>query len=206
MPLLGKKRDQNSPTTNDQIQDRGAVPSSNPNLARTTGGNTLPGQNPYQSASGGDNMNVGTNQLGPGRTSASGAGGAQGIPPTDMLNANQGSGGGGGSHAFTGRVEHAVGSMIGSNALKAKGMQKQQEANSINLQGQELAEAERLEREALMRRERAVAHGAHPDNKHLGSNPNASALQDYGTGQEQGGRGVGGYNQGTGGYGRQSGQ
>lgn len=33
------------------------------------------------------------------------------------------------------------------------------EALAYKVQGSELAEAERLEREALMRRERAVAHG-----------------------------------------------
>ena len=56
------------------------------------------------------------------------------------------------------------------------------------MQSQELGEAERLEREALMRRQRAVAHGmwihvsirgfviligysgAHPDHRHLGGN------------------------------------
>lgn len=33
------------------------------------------------------------------------------------------------------------------------------EANALKTQSSELAEAERLEREALLRRERAVAHG-----------------------------------------------
>ena len=42
----------------------------------------------------------------------------------------------------------------------------------------ELAEAERLEREAMLRRERAVAHGAHPDNRHLGGQPGAGALNE----------------------------
>ena len=60
---------------------------------------------------------------------------------------------------LTGKVESALGSLVGSTALKEKGAQKEQEANTIKLQGRELAEAERLEAEALMRRERAVAHG-----------------------------------------------
>ena len=34
------------------------------------------------------------------------------------------------------------------------------EANAYKAQSSELAEAERLEREAMLRRERAVAHGA----------------------------------------------
>lgn len=60
---------------------------------------------------------------------------------------------------MTGKVESAIGSMVGSNALKAKGLQKEQESNAVKLQTSELAEAERLEREAMMRRERAVGHG-----------------------------------------------
>ena len=60
---------------------------------------------------------------------------------------------------MTGKAESALGSALGSNALKAKGMEKEREANALNLQSSELAEAERLEREAVMRRERAVGHG-----------------------------------------------
>ncbi|KAF8887549.1 hypothetical protein BD779DRAFT_1396983, partial [Infundibulicybe gibba] len=92
----------------------------------------------------------------------------QTLPPTGTLN-NQNQSRGGAGHSLTGKVEQAVGSMVGSSALRAKGLQKEQEANSIKVQGQELAEAERLEREAMTRRERAVGHGAHPDNKHLGA-------------------------------------
>jgi hypothetical protein len=33
---------------------------------------------------------------------------------------------GSGQHAMTGKVEHAVGSLIGSKSLKAKGIQKEQ--------------------------------------------------------------------------------
>jgi len=92
------------------------------------------------------------------------AGNQSNIPPSSHLNASQG----GVGHASTGKVEKALGSIVGSNALKAKGMQKEMEANALKTQSSELAEAERLEREALLRRERAVAHGAHPDNRHLG--------------------------------------
>jgi len=56
--------------------------------------------------------------------------------------------------------------------VKAKVMQKEMEAKALKSQSNELAEAERLEQEALARRERAVAHGAHPDNRHLGGIPN----------------------------------
>ena len=54
----------------------------------------------------------------------------------------------------TGKVESAIGSLVGSNTLKAKGLEKEREANLANLRGAELAEADRLEREAMMRRQR----------------------------------------------------
>src|SRR5271168_2924176 len=76
-----------------------------------------------------------------------------------------------------GKVESAIGFLIGSDSLKAKGQQKERyviyrkqffsstdafwifsQANSLKFQGLEIAEAERLEQEALMRRERAVNH------------------------------------------------
>ncbi|KAF9530211.1 hypothetical protein CPB83DRAFT_188894 [Crepidotus variabilis] len=114
-----------------------------------------------------------------GYSTASGPGGAI-IPPTSDLNHRQhnpnthGAGtnapsGGGTGTRLTGKVESALGSALGSSALKAKGMEKEREANAVKLQSQELAEAERLEKEALLRRERAVGHGAHPANSALGA-------------------------------------
>ncbi|KAJ3987885.1 hypothetical protein F5890DRAFT_1471959 [Lentinula detonsa] len=93
------------------------------------------------------------------------------IPPSSHLNASGGTG-----HSTTGKVEKAIGSAVGSNALKAKGMQKELEANALKTQSSELAEAERLEKEALLRRERAVAHGAHPDNRHLGGSDSQNTM------------------------------
>ena len=61
---------------------------------------------------------------------------------------------------LTGKVESALGSMVGSSTLKAKGLEKEREANSANMQALELAEAERLEREAMMRRQKVLGHGA----------------------------------------------
>ncbi|KAJ7449126.1 hypothetical protein B0H11DRAFT_2055512 [Mycena galericulata] len=117
-----------------------------------------------------DQQQYGAGGVGAGAGAGAGAGGAA-IPPTGAINTQQqGRSGGGG--AMTGKIEHAVGSMVGSNALKAKGLQKEQEAQGLKVQSTELAEAERLEREAGLRRERAVAHGAHPDNRHIGgTNP-----------------------------------
>ncbi|KAJ7734547.1 hypothetical protein DFH07DRAFT_1065229 [Mycena maculata] len=103
----------------------------------------------------------------PGQQYTGGPAGGAAIPPTGSINNQQQNSSGGGG-AMTGKIEHAVGSLVGSNALKAKGLPKEQEAQGLKVQSTELAEAERLEREAGLRRERAVAHGAHPDNKHLG--------------------------------------
>ncbi|KAF9500695.1 hypothetical protein BDN71DRAFT_1037628 [Pleurotus eryngii] len=95
--------------------------------------------------------------------------GSSNIPPANVLSHghNERHQDGAGKR-ISGKVEHAVGSAIGSSALKAKGLQKEQEANSMKLQSQELAEAERLEAEARTRRERAVAHGASPEHQYLG--------------------------------------
>ncbi|VDB88800.1 unnamed protein product [Peniophora sp. CBMAI 1063] len=89
---------------------------------------------------------------------------------------------GGGAKAATGKAERAIGGVIGSSALKNRGLEKEQEANAFKAQSAELAEAERLEREAMLRRERAVAHGAHPENRHLGGHPGAGQI-----GGQQGG-------------------
>ncbi|KAH9948655.1 hypothetical protein B0H21DRAFT_707598 [Amylocystis lapponica] len=86
-------------------------------------------------------------------------------PPSHVTNGQHG---GGGGRRSEGKTDHPVGLLVGSQALKNKGIQKEQEAGAIQAQGSEIEEAERLEQEALVRREHAVAHGAHPDNKHLG--------------------------------------
>jgi len=164
----------NDPTMNKPLPGQGQR---DPRFAQqNTGQQGFQGQDP---------LNHPNSSTGP----SAGDGGA--IPPASSINHNQDHGGG---HSTMGKVESAIGSMVGSNALKAKGMQKQQEANSIHLQSQELAEAERLEREALMRRERAVAHGAHPQNKHLGGDANAAVLQP-GTGGDMSGAGARGFDQ-----------
>lgn len=95
------------------------------------------------------------------------------IPPAEVLSRQSGHGNSGsGSGRMTGKVEAAIGSAIGSHSLKAKGLQKQQEADALNRQTAELSEAERLENEARIRRERAVAHGAHPQNLNQGAGLN----------------------------------
>ncbi|KAH9948656.1 hypothetical protein B0H21DRAFT_820784 [Amylocystis lapponica] len=105
----------------------------------------------------------------------------QGIQPAShVTNGQHGSGGGGGGgRRLEGKMEYAVGSLVGSQALKNKGVQKEQEAGAIQAQSSEIAEAERLEQEALVRREHAVAHGAHPNNKHLGGRQAAQENTGY---------------------------
>ncbi|KIJ49732.1 hypothetical protein M422DRAFT_777205 [Sphaerobolus stellatus SS14] len=70
--------------------------------------------------------------------------------------------------AFIGKLEHAAGTILCSSSLKAKGIQKEREAQALKVQAAELSAAERLEQEARMRRERAVAHGADPLILHQG--------------------------------------
>ncbi|EIW55084.1 uncharacterized protein TRAVEDRAFT_22867 [Trametes versicolor FP-101664 SS1] len=118
------------------------------------------------------------------QTSAPGTGPSAPVPPASHINADPAHrGGGGGASRLAGKAERAAGAMVGSQALKEKGYQKEQEAGVFKMQSAEIAEAERLEKEALMRRERAVAHGAHPDNRHLGGMQNANTLSDVTGGQ-----------------------
>ncbi|TFK81759.1 hypothetical protein K466DRAFT_327594 [Polyporus arcularius HHB13444] len=119
------------------------------------------------------------------------------VPPATHINSDNRSGSGAGRLA--GKAERGLGTLVGSQALKEKGMQKEQEAGAFKQQSAEIAEAERLEKEALLRRERAVAHGAHPDNRQLGGLQNANTLSDvHGVGNV-GGAG-GGYGAGSGTY------
>ena len=78
---------------------------------------------------------------------------------------------------FSGKVESAIGTIVGSDSLRAKGMQKERfvcsisprlskiltraysEARTLNTQSNELAQAESLEREAQMHRDRAMRGG-----------------------------------------------
>ncbi|EJF59571.1 hypothetical protein DICSQDRAFT_128244 [Dichomitus squalens LYAD-421 SS1] len=150
------------------------------------------GANPGMTGAG-QNQPVSGNQAGIGAgVNASG----NGVPPASHINtSNQTSGRG--THRLEGKAEKAVGSLVGSQALKERGFQKEQEAGAFKTQSAELAEAERLEKEALMRRERAVAHGAHPANMHLGGLQNANTLSDVTGNTGSGGTDV---QYGSGGY------
>ncbi|GJJ10831.1 hypothetical protein Clacol_005059 [Clathrus columnatus] len=80
--------------------------------------------------------------------------------------------------AFIGKLEHAAGTLLCSSTLKAKGIQKEQEAQALKVQSAEITAAQRLEQEARARRERAVAHGADPQVlQTMGGNNNVGAGQ-----------------------------
>jgi len=100
-----------------------------------------------------------------------------------------------GQSSFVGKVETALGTVLGSQELKLKGEQKQQEAAALHAQASHLTEAEKLEQAAVASRQRAVAAGAHPDHGHLGGhNPGAGApnVNELGGGANIGVGGVGG--------------
>jgi len=84
--------------------------------------------------------------------------------PVDPRHAAKGAG----NKAMIGKIEHAIGSIIHSTSMKEKGLEKEREAEALKLQSRELNEAERLEHEAQLRRDRATAHGANPSH---GANP-----------------------------------
>ena len=86
--------------------------------------------------------------------------GANAVPPATHINPNTNASQPPSSgRRLEGKAERAVGTLVGSKALKERGFQKEQEAGAYKMQSAEIAQAERIEKEALMRRERAVAHG-----------------------------------------------
>ncbi|CAK5274212.1 unnamed protein product [Mycena citricolor] len=100
--------------------------------------------------------------------------GRRGIRYCNWSNAPPATGGG----AMVGKMEHALGTLVGSQSLKAKGLQKEQEAKAYKVQSSELNRAEALEQEALARRDRAVGFGAHPDHRHLGGQAPGAGVGD----------------------------
>ena len=65
----------------------------------------------------------------------------------------------GSGSSMTGKMERALGTMLCSRSLKNKGLEKERAAQAQQSQRAEILQAEKLEQEALVRRERAVAHG-----------------------------------------------
>ncbi|RPD75625.1 hypothetical protein L226DRAFT_570622 [Lentinus tigrinus ALCF2SS1-7] len=185
MPLFGKHNKKTDTTHHGRHDDPLAAPN-DPNLTAGTQQQYSQGAQPNQGAYGANQQahmgndqyarNAGGPGAGPGMGMAAGANDPP-VPPASHINPdNTRSGSSGGRLA--GKAERGLGTMVGSQALKEKGFQKEQEAGAFKMQSAEIAEAERLEKEALMRRERAVAHGAHPENRHLGGLQNANTLSD----------------------------
>ena len=169
-------------------------PYANPNAPTSTQAGTGHGVGGTGNNMGGQ----GTHGTGPGQFAGNEAGGRHGgaaalpmAPPTDShgrpINPASTGHGGGGSRLI-GKSETAVGSAVGSQSLKARGYAKEQEAGALKAQAGELKEADRLQHEADARRERAVAHGAHPDFGQSGGNRGAGAPN---TNQTGGGAGYG---------------
>ncbi|KAL5480988.1 hypothetical protein ACEPAI_9929 [Sanghuangporus weigelae] len=218
MPLFGhKKRDKTTAHDNalghDTTSGPGMTGSGGNRLHKNQGGQHDPSYpSPNAPGAGGYSDNTSGNDprmndeyaqqgYGAGGTTADTTGGAahHGMARHSDATGNPGhtkaSGGGGGGSHLAGKVESAVGSMLGSESIKRKGLEKEQESQSLKLQAAELSEAERLEQDALATRQRAVAHGAHPDHKFLGShNPGAGAanVNELGGGANTGLGGMGG--------------
>lgn len=115
-----------------------------------------------------------------------------GVPP-----AAHGSGGSGAGKALEGKIEKGLGTVLGSTSLKARGLEKEREAEMIKVQAAELEHAETLEAQARQARERAVASGAHPGNRTLGGGHTSEGHHGTGYGEQYGqqpgmGPGVGG--------------
>lgn len=96
------------------------------------------------------------------------------VAPVDHLSSGQRTGK---ASSTTGKMERIAGTVFCNQTLKAKGIQKEQAAHAQAAQRAEITEAERLEQEASIRRQRAVEHGAHPANKALGG---AAQAQEFG--------------------------
>ncbi len=78
------------------------------------------------------------------------------VAPVNHFSSGQKSGSG---TSTTGKIERVIGTVLHNPKLKAKGIEKEREAQALQAQKVELNEAERLEHEAGLRRERAVQHG-----------------------------------------------
>ena len=127
------------------------------------------------------------------------------VAPVEHLSSGQRTGK---ASSTTGKIERIAGTVFCNQTLKAKGIQKEQAAQAHAAQRAELTEAERLEQEAGIRRQRAVEHGmfspcplflktrsadtlgsgAHPANRAIGG---AAQAQEFGGnfGQTTGGTG-----------------
>ena len=78
------------------------------------------------------------------------------VAPVEHLSSGQRTGK---ASSTSGKMERIAGTVLCNQTLKAKGIQKEQAAQAHAAQRAEIMEAERLEQEASIRRQRAVDHG-----------------------------------------------
>jgi len=133
-------------------------------LTGTTGnaGNANLGAGYGNSSSGEYNTTSGGYGTGAGVGAGTGAGlGAGGMAGGTTSNVNPSAGHAGGTN-LKGKIQEAIGNVTHSQNLQAKGIANQQQAQAEKFQRSEITEAERLEGNAKLRRDNAVASGAHP--------------------------------------------
>jgi len=128
-----------------------------------------------------------------GTAAGTGAGTGAGYGGTGAgVGAGTGTGGGSATEKkIVGKLEQAAGTALCSSTLRAKGIEKEREAEALKVQAAELGQAEGLETEAAARRERAVAHGAHPGHLNGGNAARAPANNVGGNVVSHGGVGTG---------------
>jgi len=110
-------------------------------------GNTAPGAGQYDTAASGYNGQA--SSLTPGAVRA-----GEGAPAGAGYGTNAGTGGGTGQQIM-GRVEQAIGVALGSDTMKAQGLEKER----VGLVKQDMNEAQRLETQAGHHRDRAAGRG-----------------------------------------------
>jgi len=137
----------------------GGIPGQNGTYGDTAYRNAVPGSQGTANANSGP-VNGDTNYSGRAQPTATGAG--------SNVNPNSG-------HAniqgLKGRFQEGVGNMTGSDNMQARGAANQRQGTAEHWQSGELNEASRLENDAQLRRDRAVAQGAHPVHQNLRGEP-----------------------------------
>jgi uncharacterized protein YjbJ (UPF0337 family) len=110
----------------------------------------------------------GTGAAGTGMGTGAGTGTGTGTGNSNALHPRN-QGGSNKMNEIKGKIEIAAGTLLCSPELKAKGEQREAQAQAQRVQGVHLDEAERLEQAAQMRRNAAVGHGAHSDMGKVGA-------------------------------------
>jgi len=195
MPLFGHHNNPNAAAGTGPTAGTGAAYGDRTANERVgpLGTGTGPAMDPVQPAPGGRHGNTGfaghgahqqgttslqpqryDNQAGVGGDPYANTIGNNDVAPVEHLSSGQRTGN---ASSTTGKIERIAGTVFCNQTLKVKGMQKEQQAQVHAAQSAEISEAERLEQEASIRRQRAVDHGAHPANRAVGG---AAQAQEFG--------------------------